>query len=208
MRTNLLIAAVAVLAIAWLGPLPELARHSFAAHMTMHMAVVAVAAPLVALAVAGTIADPARMTPWRSAAILASIVELVVVWVWHAPSLHALARHQTWALLLEQTTFLAAGIWLWAVACGGSVEERRSRSGAGVVALLLTSMHMTLLGSLFALATRPLFVHPFTKAAMLPPLADQHLGGAIMLIVGGASYLLGGVWLMARTLGTVQERPS
>jgi putative membrane protein len=28
-------------------------------------------------------------------------------------------------------------------------------------------------------------------------LSDQHLGGAIMLIVGGASYLAGGLWLTA-----------
>ena len=32
-----------VLGAVWIGPLPELSRHSFAAHMTMHMAVVAVA---------------------------------------------------------------------------------------------------------------------------------------------------------------------
>jgi putative membrane protein len=29
-------------------------------------------------------------------------------------------------------------------------------------------------------------------------LDDQHLGGAIMLVVGGVSYLAGGLWLTAR----------
>jgi putative membrane protein len=57
-------------------------------------------------------------------------------------------------------------------------------------------MHMTLLGALFALANRPLFTHVDGAAA----LADQHLGGAIMLTVGGASYLIGGLWLCARML--------
>ena len=31
-------------------------------------------------------------------------------------------------------------------------------------------------------------------------LHDQHLGGAIMLLVGGVSYLAGGLWLTARAL--------
>ena len=48
MRRMLLAAGVATLAGAWLGPLPSMAPHHFSAHMTMHMAVVAVAAPLIA----------------------------------------------------------------------------------------------------------------------------------------------------------------
>jgi putative membrane protein len=55
-------------------------------------------------------------------------------------------------------------------------------------------MHMTLLGALFALPPRPLYAHAGS-------LADQHLGGVIMLLVGGASYLAGGLWLTARVLG-------
>jgi putative membrane protein len=58
-------------------------------------------------------------------------------------------------------------------------------------------MHMTLLGALFALANRPLFQHA-TPASM----ADQHLGGAIMLLAGGVSYLAGGLGLTARILRT------
>ena len=37
----------------------------------------------------------------------------------------------------------------------------------------------------------------------LTPLEDQHLGGAIMLLVGGVSYLLGGLWL---TVGLLRGR--
>jgi putative membrane protein len=66
--------------------------------------------------------------------------------------------------------------------------------------LLFTSMHMTLLGALFALANRPLFVHASDSLATGGALADQHLGGAIMLLAGGASYLLGGLWLTAGVL--------
>jgi putative membrane protein len=34
----------------------------------------------------------------------------------------------------------------------------------------------------------------------LTPLEDQHLGGAIMLLVGGVAYLLGGLWLTGLVL--------
>ncbi|MGH9372866.1 MAG: cytochrome c oxidase assembly protein, partial [Vicinamibacterales bacterium] len=46
MRRGSLLLGLGVLAAAWLGPLPALASGSFAAHMTMHIGVVAVAAPL------------------------------------------------------------------------------------------------------------------------------------------------------------------
>lgn len=191
---------VGVLALAWFGPLPDLARQSFAAHMAMHMAVVAIAAPLLALALAGTHVDPVRVWPAWLAPVPVSIVEFGVVWVWHAPAFHAAARHEMWVLVFEQASFLAAGVLLWIAVYGGADEQRPFRRGPAIVALLFTSMHMTLLGALFAMANRPLFVHAPQVLPVSSVLADQHLGGAIMLLVGGAVYLLGGLSLMAGVL--------
>jgi len=92
---------------------------------------------------------------------------------------------------------MAAGVLLWISAIGGTIEQRRLRAGAGIFGLLFTSMHMTLLGALFALANRPLFQHAAEPSSLPAALADQHLGGSIMLLVGGASYLAGGLWLTA-----------
>lgn len=200
MRTTMLTAGVVVLAIAWLGPLPALARWSFSAHMTMHMAVVAVAAPFIALGVSTGRFDPVRTKPGLFAPIPASIAELIVVWAWHTPTLHHAARHETWALVLEQSSFLAAGLFLWMAVLGGHRALREPRRGAGVVALLFTSMHMTLLGALFALAPRPLYGHAAHGPADLSSLADQHFGGAIMLLVGAAAYMIGGLLLMVGLL--------
>ncbi|MDQ3585340.1 MAG: cytochrome c oxidase assembly protein, partial [Acidobacteriota bacterium] len=82
MRRVLLVLGLLTLAAAWLGPLPQLARHAFFAHMTMHMGVVAVAAPLIALGVAGGQFDPVRHAPVLFAPVPASVLELVVVWAW------------------------------------------------------------------------------------------------------------------------------
>jgi putative membrane protein len=198
MRSAMFSLGLIVLAAAW-AALPQLARQAFFAHMTMHMAVVAVAAPLLALGVAGSRFDPARRLPRLFAPIPASLAELVVVWVWHAPALHHAARHDAAALAFEQGAFLTAGLFVWLSAFGGGGAERKA---AGVVALLLTSMHMTLLGALLALAPRPLYHHT-TGLGGLTPLSDQQLGGAIMLLVGGAAYLAGGLWL---TLGLVRGK--
>jgi putative membrane protein len=55
-------------------------------------------------------------------------------------------------------------------------------------------MHMTLLGALLALTPRPLY-DLAERLGPLTALEDQHLGGAIMLLVGAISYLAGGLGL-------------
>ena len=185
------VAGAVVLAAAWLGPLPALARQSFAAHMTMHMAAVAIACPLLALGLAGTRFDPLRGRVGGARAVLfspyvASALEFVVVWAWHAPGLHHLARHSVGAL-----------VWLSAFGGGGAA---RDRAAAGVGGLLMTSMHMTLLGVLLALAGRPLYAHGGATPFGLSALQDQHVGGVVMLTVGGFAYLAGALWLLASLL--------
>ena len=201
-------AALSALALMWLTPLPAFLPGPFSAHMAVHMSVVAFAAPLLALAIGGSALDPLRRLPAPLLAVPASLIELIVVWGWHAPALHRLARATGAGFAAEQATFLTSALFVWLCACatepkvgaavstGGSAYERGASPGAGVLALLLTSMHMTLLGALLALAPRPLYHHGASTA-----LADQHLGGALMLSIGGVVYLTGGLWLAGKLLG-------
>ena len=200
-----LAAGALVLAAAWLGPLPGLSRISFTAHMAMHMSVVALACPLLALGIARGPLDPLRSHDggWRGVLLspyVASALEFVVVWAWHAPGLHHLARHAGAWRAVEQGSFLAVGMLVWLSAfCGG--HAARQRAAAGVGGLLMTSMHMTLLGVLLALAARPLYGHGAAQAAFgLSALQDQHMGGVVMLAVGGVSYLAGALALLATLL--------
>lgn len=194
------LAGAGLLVVLWLGPLPDLARGSFVAHMALHMGVVAVVAPLLAVGAAGGAFDPVRRRPRFFGPLVAALVELVVVWGWHAPVLHEAARRSATAFALEQASFLAAGLFVWLSAFGGGPDGRGDRSAAGAGALLLTSMHMTLLGTLLALAPRPLYDHGATGAGTPAALVDQQLGGTLMLVVGGAVYLAGGLVLAARLL--------
>ena len=195
-----MVAGVVVLATAWLGALPELARQSFTAHMTLHISVIAIGVPMLALGIAGSPLDPVRRFPVLFAPIPASIVELVIVWAWHAPLLHGMARSSHALLLVEQGSFFLAGMLVWLASFGGDPLQRHQRAVAATAGLLLTSMHMTLLGVLLAIAGRPLYAHAHAALFGLSPLQDQHAGGLIMLLFGGAAYLLGAMYRVAGIL--------
>jgi putative membrane protein len=190
---------ILVLVLLWLGPLPGWAAHSFSAHMLLHMGVVAVAAPLIGLTYARRWSDAPGARLRFLHPVPASVFELVVVWAWHTPALHHAAQHRLDVLFCEQAMFLAAGLWLWSASFAG-IRRGGARVWMGVAALWFTSIHMTLLGAIFALAPRALYMGP--DAVGIAALADQHLGGGIMLLVGGVSYLAGGLWLAFQGLGT------
>lgn len=195
-----LMLGLATLGAVWLGPLPAMADRLFVGHMLMHMLVVAVAAPLLAIGLAGGRLDFSARVPILFSPILASVIELFVVWAWHMPTLHHAARTSAGAELLEQGSYLVAGLLVWLAAFGG---VRHRRALAGIAGLLLTSMHMTLLGVLLAMSGRPLYQHTGSALSGLSPLEDQQMGGVIMLAFGGSAYLIGGLYLL---FGLLQDK--
>lgn len=201
MRTVCLVAGMLLLAVAWLAVLPFGGRGSFTIHMIVHMSVVAGAAPLIAIALSGARYDVTTRWPWFSP-VVASLVELVAVWGWHLPSARAFVEASWFATALEQMTFFGAGTLLWLSCLGGALEGREGRRLAGTFGLLFTSMHMTLLGALLALSPRPLYgVDAVTCfGVVLDAAVDQQAGGVVMLLVGAAVYLAGGVVLLSSTL--------
>ena len=152
-------AGIAVLLLAWAGPLPALVPGSFAVHMTLHMTVVGIGVPLLAAGIGPLVASRGWLRSQVALPIAVSILDLVVVWGWHAPALHHASRTQPWALAAEQLSFALVSLLVWLVALSSTSETRRSAA-----------------------------------------LADQQLGGVIMLAIGGVIYLAGGLMLMARVL--------
>lgn len=199
MKRLALVSGLLVLAMVWSGPLLDVYRESFAAHMLAHMGVVAVAAPLIAIGLAGTRWDVSRHNA-LFAPVPASLVELVVVWAWHAPALRAMAEASALMTAAEQVMFLAAGLVLWLSCLGGGRGEEALRAAAGAFGLLLTSVHMTLLGALLALSPRALFGAGSVTCLgfRLSAQQDQEIGGVLMLLIGAAVYLAGGLALFVR----------
>ena len=179
--------ALALLAMVWLAPVDRL-MPAFAAHMVRHMVLVALAAPLIVLALPN-IAHRAAVPP-----LAAALAEFVVVWGWHLSAAHALGRLQNLGFAAEQASFLAVGLMIWASCL------RRDQPLAGAGGLLLTSMHMTLLGVLLVLAPRDIYADICGTAS---DLSGQQIGGMLMLAIGTPVYLIAGLWLTGQAL---QER--
>jgi putative membrane protein len=170
----------------------------FSWHMVVHLLNVTAIASALAV----------RLRPSRSmpAPIVAAFVEFVVVWAWHTPIAYAAARTNLAAYLIEQASFVAAAYLLWAVVVDAAAQRDRGRMAQSVIALLLTSMHMTLLGAALALAA----ASPYPEALCggtttgLTPLADVRAGGALMLGVAAAVYLVAALGLARRLLDRPQ----
>lgn len=162
---------------------------TFTRHMVAHMTLVAVVAPLVAVMLVRTGIDPVQWRPRWFSAITASLIEFVVIWMWHLPALHIAARNDSGVLVLEQVSFFGASIYLWLSILGGDRAASPMRAGIGVIALVLTFAHMTMLGAVLALTSRELYAHEPGA------LADQQLGGAVMIASGAVAYLGAALWL-------------
>jgi putative membrane protein len=128
--------------------------------------------------------------------LLAAVLEFAAVWGWHLPAARIAAQTSTAWFAAEQASFLLAGLALWCAV----LHPGRQLAGAG--GMLLTSMHMTLLGALLILAARPLY-----PSSICAGPADQQLGGMIMLGLGTPIYLVAGLILTARALAGA-ERPA
>jgi len=198
-RAYALSAGAALLALTWAGPLPENVPRSFLAHMTMHMSVVAVAAPLLVLGMrprTGTVLQRVSMSPLLAATAL---FDLIVIWGWHTPLAHEAARTRPLFLAAEQASFLLVALLLWSSALYPRSGQGRL-FGAGI--LLFTSMHMSLLGVLISLAQTPIC----RKLPQDPPpfglttMQDQQIGGLMMLGIGGTVYLAAGLLLLSTVL--------
>ncbi|MHA6345736.1 cytochrome c oxidase assembly protein [Roseivivax sp. CAU 1761] len=188
MRAAAFLLALGLLTLIWGGLLTARLGDGFAAHMLRHMTLVALVPPLLLWARPGL---AARLAP---NAALAPALDFALVWGWHLPVLHDAVRVQPGLFALEQASFLLAGLAVWA----GALGARSPLLGAGT--LLLTTMHMTLLGALIVLAPRLLY-------ATCGSLADQQTGGLIMLGIGTPVYLIAGLALTGRAL-TLRETPA
>lgn len=168
--------ALAALLVAFVSPLCALTSALFAARAAHHLLLVAVAAPLLALAL------PRRDGGGVALPLAASSLTL---WVWHVPSLYAAALSDVAIYWLMQISLLATGAWLWR-----HVLAPTTPMVTALAAIVAAFGQMGLLGALLTFAPEPLYAQHFVAplAYGLQPLADQQLGGLIMWVVASLPY--------------------
>lgn len=199
-----LLLGLLVLAACWLGPLPAMSRTAFSAHMLLHLGVVALAAPLLAIGLArsGLRVDGLRHSSAAIALIFAA--EMVVVWGWHAPPLHEAAALNVWAFVAQQASFLAVGLGVWLL---GFASDSRRGLAAAMFGFFLTFVHMTMLGVVLIMAPKLIYPAELCLGAFgFAQLDDQRFGGILMAAWSAVAYLGGAVLLGARLLAPGGEK--
>ncbi len=194
-RGGVLLAACTIMAAAWLGPLPALALEQFAAQAALHVTLVSIAAPLLALSMAGSRFDPVGWWPRGLSPLGLSLIQAGVVWAWHTPMAQGVVRAEPGLFWMEQATVFLASALLWVSVLGGDKTTRYERVGAGIIALLMTSVHMTLLGCLSMITSSP-----YVGAEAVSSLADQKLGAMLILAGAAVVYSVAGALLLAGLL--------
>jgi putative membrane protein len=185
---------VLALALVFISPLCALTVALFSARVVHHVVLVAVAAPLLALAIRPRKGLATLLTPLV-------LLHTVVFWLWHAPDAYASALSSTPIYWLMQVTLLGSAVLMWAAIFGASAAR-------AIVALLLLTIQMGLLGALLVFAEQPLYLpHLVTTAAFgLQPVADQQLAGLIMWVPASLPYLAVGLWRLLAVLRTPMGR--
>lgn len=202
-HVGLFAGGVAAVAIALLSPLDTLSSALFSAHMVQHLLLMVVAAPLLVagrLHVAIMPLLPVRLRRWWGRTVtgwlrrhaplgivLAVVVHVTVVVIWHVPGLYDLSLRADWIHALEHLTMLAGAVPFW-VAMGAT---RTTPVAAAGLAAFVVALSFTLLAAAMTITAAPWYdSHLLTTTAWgLTPLEDQQLAAAIMWVPGGLVYL-------------------
>ena len=198
-RARLALLALPVALLGGAAAAHQLVQSGFASHMVIHVLNVAFIAPLLAWCWVHWYRRTGSSEQANAFPLAAAFAEFVVVWGWHVPTAYEAARASFVVFVIEQGSFLAVAWWLWVAALIARYSGRRALAGQSVAAMLFTSMHMTLLGTVLGMAPRFFYGSGATPAigsiCTAGELEQMHIGGAIMLVAAGSVYLAGGLWL-------------
>lgn len=187
-----MLAAAAILLLLFVSPFCALTSALFSARTVHHLALTAIAAPLLAAAL------PIRR-PVGGLAVWTAF-HAVTFWIWHATAAYDAALSSIPAYWLMQATLLLTALATWRAIRAAPVP-------AAIAALLATMVQMGLLGALLTFSGRAFYTPHFdtTLAWGWSPLEDQQLAGLIMWAPGAGIYLAAALLLLARWFAREQQ---
>lgn len=202
-------AGLLVVVLALVSPLDSIGeRRLFGVHMAQHLLLGDLAPLLVVVGLTRPLLRPllAPRPLQRLRVLTTPLVALPLwaadLWLWHWPRLYDAALAHDAVHALEHACFFAAGALLWTSLLGLLPGPRWFGAGARLGALGFVWIAGGALANLFLWSGRPRYP-PYVHAPRtwgLSPLADQRLGGGLMLLemtvlVGGIFVVLGLRWL-------------
>jgi len=191
--------AMAVLVVIFISPLCALATALFSARVLHHVLLVAVAAPVLLLAL--KVRPPA---PHGGSLTMPFIAHTILLWMWHAPGPYAWALSGTGPYWIMELTLLGSALWLWR----GLLAPGRN-PGVVLATAIGTIMQMGFLGAILTFAKTPLYAaHLATTGPFgLSAVADQQLAGLIMWMPAALPYIALSVWVMPALFETARDEP-
>lgn len=184
--------SLAAILVLYLSPLCALTVALFSARVAHHVLLVAVVAPLLALAFPETAGTRRRLRiEWLVG------IHALAIWFWHAPEAYAVGIGSGAAYWAMQASLLGTGVAMWR-----RILSPRTDTGPAMLALLATVVQMGMLGALLTFAGEPLYAaHAGTTLAFgLTPLDDQQFGGLVMWVPAALPYLAAALVLFAGRL--------
>lgn len=196
--TACFLGGIAVLAVTYLGPMAAWSHTFFWVHMTQHLLVMMVAAPLIVLSAPTTLvfraSGPDARRKWIVPILRGRAVRLLTnpVLTWVVFALALLATHFTgfynWALqnhdadqFIEQPLFLIAALLYYFPLIGRNLQPRRPPQAMRLLSLALMMIPEAIVGAVIYFASAILYpAFPVERPFGLDAHSDQQLAGALM----------------------------
>jgi cytochrome c oxidase assembly factor CtaG len=199
----------AVLVIALVSPVHPLGEALFSAHMVQHELLMVVAAPLLVLGrplvpfLWSVPAGIGRVSIVKIGPAAAWLIHAVVLWAWHAPALFQATLTSDLVHSLQHISFLGSALIFW-----WALLRRKLAYGPAILYVFTTAVHTTILGVLLTFS--PTLWYPAyrntTAAWGMTPLEDQQIGGLVMWVPAGLTFIVAGVYLTALWLRDSEAR--
>lgn len=224
---------LATILLALQSPIEIMARQLFWVHMVQHLLLMAVAAPLLALASPWTrmwralplrwrrsIAKPLfrdpRLQPVRWAYRNVSrpgvvwFLAAANLWIWHIPGLYDMTLRNHLVHHLEHSLFLGLSIAFWAQVIDQVPFHARLGSLARASYVFLAMVGSWGLAAVLSFATSPFYAYSLlpSRPGGISALTDQQLGGGMMWVPGAIPYSIAFIALLFRWLAEEDARPS
>jgi putative membrane protein len=192
-------AGLATLVIALFSPIDVFSNVLFVMHMTQHVLLIMVAAPLILLGLPAAFVRPLLQVA-QLKRILAGLTHPVTAFalynltlvVWHFPALYELTLRNPFIHDLEHAMFFYTGLLSWWPLLSPVRELPRLSYPGQMLYIFLTAIPAGLLSAVLVFANS--VIYPSYAAAPrlwgLTALADQQAGALVMMLPGKVIYLI------------------
>jgi cytochrome c oxidase assembly factor CtaG len=192
-------AGLITLGLALLSPIDTLSNTLFVMHMTQHILLVMVAAPLIILGLPAPFLTPLitndrlkQALAWLVNPFVAFALYNITLALWHLPKLYEAALHNEALHDLEHAMFFYTAVLSWWPLLSPLSELPRLSYPAQMLYIFLMAIPASILSALLVFSEGVLYPTYAVVPQLwgLPALADQQAGGLVMMIPGKAIYLV------------------